>query len=56
MQLELQRQYVQQGRYDASIDAEVVPEPRNRVSVNIDVNEGTVASIKHINIVGNPSY
>jgi outer membrane protein insertion porin family len=56
MQLELQRQYVQQGRYDASIDAEVVPEPRNRVSVNIDVNEGTVASIKHINIVGNEVF
>ncbi|MAT93350.1 MAG: outer membrane protein assembly factor BamA [Halioglobus sp.] len=53
MQLELQRQYVQQGRYDANIETEVIPEPRNRVSVNIDVDEGTVASIKHINIVGN---
>jgi len=53
MQLELQRQYVQQGRYDASIETEVLPEPRNRVSVNIDVDEGTVAAIKHVNIVGN---
>lgn len=53
MQLELQRQYVQQGRYDANIETEVLPEPRNRVSVNIDVDEGTVAAIKHINVVGN---
>lgn len=56
MQLELQRQYVQQGRYDANIETEVLPEPRNRVSVNIDVDEGTVASIKHMNIVGNEVF
>jgi len=56
MQLELQRQYVTQGRYDAAIDAEVIPEPRNRVAINIDVDEGTVASIKHVNVVGNRIY
>jgi outer membrane protein insertion porin family len=56
MQLELQRQYVQQGRYDANIETEVLPEPRNRVTINIDVDEGTVASIKHINVVGNKVY
>jgi len=56
MQLELQRQYVQQGRYDANIETEVLPEPRNRVTVNIDVDEGTVAAIKHINVVGNEVY
>ena len=56
MQLELQRQYVLQGRYDARIDTEVIPEPRNRVSIAIDVNEGTVATIKHINVVGNSVY
>ncbi|MEM8560842.1 MAG: outer membrane protein assembly factor BamA [Pseudomonadota bacterium] len=56
MQLELQRQYVQQGRYDANIEAEVIPEPRNRVAINIDVDEGTVAAIKHINVVGNRAF
>jgi outer membrane protein insertion porin family len=56
MQLELQRQYVQQGRYDANIETEVIPEPRNRVAVTIDVDEGTVASIKHINVVGNEVF
>lgn len=56
MQLELQRQYVQQGRYDANIETEVLPEPRNRVSINIDVDEGNVAAIKHINVVGNEIF
>jgi outer membrane protein insertion porin family len=56
MQLELQRQYVQQGRYDANIETEVLPEPRNRVAINIDVDEGTVAAIKHINVVGNEVF
>ena len=56
MQLELQRQYVQQGRYDANIETDVLPEPRNRVSISINVDEGTVAAIKHINIVGNEIY
>ncbi|MEM1112425.1 MAG: outer membrane protein assembly factor BamA [Pseudomonadota bacterium] len=56
MQLELQRQYVQQGRYDAAIETEVLSEPRNRVSVNIDVDEGNVAAIKHINVVGNEVF
>ena len=56
MQLELQRQYVLQGRYDATIDSEVIAEPRNRVSIAIDVNEGTVATIQHINVVGNEIF
>jgi outer membrane protein insertion porin family len=56
MQLELQRQYVLQGRYDANIETEVIPEPRNRVTINIDVDEGTVAAIKHINVVGNEIF
>lgn len=56
MQLELLRQYVIQGRYDANIDTEVIPEPRNRVSISIDIDEGTVSTIKHINIVGNEIF
>ena len=56
MQLELQRQYVLQGRYDANIETEVIPEPRNRVAINIDVDEGNVAAIKHINVVGNTIF
>ncbi|WP_419811694.1 outer membrane protein assembly factor BamA [Bacterioplanoides sp.] len=54
--LELERQYVGQGRYDAGIETEVVRLPRNRVALNIKVDEGNVATIEHINIVGNEVY
>ncbi|WP_437881496.1 outer membrane protein assembly factor BamA [Pseudomonas sp. LRF_L74] len=53
---ELLRQYVAQGRYSAEIDAEVVPQPRNRVALKIKINEGTVAAIQHINVVGNTVF
>lgn len=56
MKLELTRQYVSQGRYDAGIETDVVALPRNRVAVNINIDEGTTAAIKHINIVGNSVY
>ena len=52
IRLELERQYVAQGRYGASIETRVEARPRNRVSVTIDVKEGKVAAIKHMNIVG----
>lgn len=54
--LELERQYVAQGRYDARIESKVVRLPRNRVSLNIDVEEGNVATIEHVNIVGNTVF
>ncbi|WP_425488610.1 outer membrane protein assembly factor BamA [Litorivivens lipolytica] len=56
MRMELTRQYVSQGRYDASIETDVIAQPRNRVAVSIHVNEGSTAAIKHINIVGNHAY
>jgi outer membrane protein insertion porin family len=52
IQVELERQYVAQGRYGAQVTAEVVPQPRNRVAINIKVREGDIAKIRHINIVG----
>ena len=54
--LELERQYVAQGRYDAGIVTEVEPLPRNRVALKINVDEGNVATIEHINIVGNEIF
>ncbi len=53
---ELQRQYVAQGRYSAEIEAEVIPQPRNRVALKININEGSVAAIQHINVVGNTVF
>lgn len=53
---ELQRQYVAQGRYSATVDTEVVSQPRNRVGLKVKINEGTVAAIQHINVVGNTVF
>jgi outer membrane protein insertion porin family len=53
---ELQRQYVSQGRYGALVETEVKMLPRNRVAVNINIDEGDVAKIRHINIVGNKNF
>jgi outer membrane protein insertion porin family len=53
---ELQRQYVSQGRYGALVKTEVKQLPRNRVALNIDIDEGDVAKIRHINIVGNNDF
>jgi outer membrane protein insertion porin family len=50
--IELERQYVAQGRYGASITTSVEELPRNRVAIKIDVVEGKTSGIRHINIVG----
>ena len=56
MTQELQRQYVAQGRYGALVETEVQQLPRNRVAINIDIDEGDVAKIRHINIIGNQAF
>ena len=54
--LELERQYVSQGRYGASIDTEIEELPRNRVSIAINIEEGKNSGIRHINLVGAKSF
>ena len=56
IRLDLLRLYVGQGRYGAAIDTEVEALSGNRVALNIDVKEGSVASIQHINIIGNSIF
>jgi len=53
---ELQRQYVAQGRYSSKITTEVIEQTRNRVALKIEIKEGKVATIAHINIVGNNKF
>jgi outer membrane protein insertion porin family len=53
---EVERQYVGQGRYSAEVTANIVDLPHNQVKVEVTVDEGKVAVIKHINIVGNEIF
>jgi outer membrane protein insertion porin family len=56
MQRELERLYQSQGRYSSNIKTSVEQLERNRVRVNININEGEVAKIRQINVVGNEAY
>ena len=53
LELEILRSYIAQGRYNARVKATAEELPRNRVAIRLDINEGSVAAIQHINIVGN---
>ncbi len=54
--LELERQYVSQGRYGANIETHIEDLPRNRVDIRIEIEEGKNSGIRHLNIVGAQSY
>ncbi len=56
IQRELEGLYQSQGRYSASIDTDVEQVDEGRVQVNITINEGEVAKIRQINIVGNEAF
>jgi len=53
---ELEGVYQAQGRYSATIDTSVREIDEGRVQVDIDIDEGTVAKIRQINIVGNRAF
>ncbi|MGO1871954.1 MAG: outer membrane protein assembly factor BamA, partial [Halomonas sp.] len=56
IQRELEGVYQSQGRYSASIDTEVEEIDEGRVQVNININEGEIAKISQINIIGNEAF
>lgn len=56
IELELERQYSLQGRYNASVDLVVTPLSLNRVDIELDISEGPVARIDHIEITGNSVF
>ena len=53
---ELKRQYLTRALYAAEVQTTVTPLERNRVGINIAVNEGEVAKIQGINIVGAQAF
>ena len=56
LELEILRSYIAQGRYNARVKATAEELPRNRVAVRLGINEGSVAAIQHINIIGNKDF
>ncbi len=53
---ELKRQYINRGYYGVKITTTVTPQERNRVAINFNVEEGDVAKIAGINIVGAQAF
>ncbi|MBT4654993.1 MAG: outer membrane protein assembly factor BamA [Gammaproteobacteria bacterium] len=56
IQQELVRLYFDRGRYNADISTTITNLERNRVSIELTVNEGDPSSIREINIVGNKAF
>ncbi len=54
--LELNRAYNNRGKYNVSIDPTIKRLDRNRVDIEIEVEEGKAARIRHINLIGNETY
>jgi outer membrane protein insertion porin family len=53
---ELKRQYFSRGKYAVHITTTVTPLERNRVAILFAIQEGDVAKIRAINIVGNSAF
>ena len=53
---EMKRQYLSRGRYAAKVTVTVTPQERNRVAINIVIEEGDAAKIARINIVGEQAF
>lgn len=53
---ELKRQYLSRGLYGVQITTTITPIERNRVNVSFVVDEGEIARIKQIRIIGNKAF
>jgi outer membrane protein insertion porin family len=49
---ELKSTYLSMGRYSATVESVVEDMERNRAGITIEINEGRVARIKKVNIIG----
>ncbi|MBM3357014.1 MAG: outer membrane protein assembly factor BamA [Betaproteobacteria bacterium] len=53
---ELKRQYLARGYYAVNVSTTVTPLERNRVSLSFNVEEGQVAKIRQISIIGTKAF
>ncbi len=56
LETEVRQVYFSRGQYGTSVVSAVEELENNRVNVKIDVTEGAVARISHMNIVGNSAF
>ncbi|MDX1454947.1 MAG: outer membrane protein assembly factor BamA [Gammaproteobacteria bacterium] len=56
METEIYRVYHSRGKYSVHINTQVKELPNNLVDVSIGINEGALASIRDINIIGNEVF
>ena len=56
MRAELVRSYSSQGRYGAGVEIYETTQPRNRVSIAIQIDEGESAQIDRVTILGNKIF
>lgn len=56
LESELAQQYMQQGRYEATVKVISTPRPNNRVDLTVEFNEGKAAKVVDINIIGNTVF
>jgi outer membrane protein insertion porin family len=53
---EIKRQYLARGHYAATVVTTVTPLERNRVGITFSIDEGDIAKIRQIKIIGNRAY
>ena len=53
---EMKRQFLSKGLYGMTVKTTVTPLERNRVGINLALDEGEIAKIKKINIVGASAF
>jgi len=49
-------QYFARGNYDVRVDVKMEEQPGNLVDIHVDIDEGKVARIRQINVVGNERF
>jgi outer membrane protein insertion porin family len=53
---ELKRLYLSQGYYAVTVSTTITPLERNRVSINFNIDEGEIAKIRQIRIIGAKAF
>lgn len=56
IQHEIKQQYLARGKYGVDVQADTTNLARNRVALNIKINEGSDARIRNVKITGNKAF